>query len=266
MRSDGIKRGFRPFRTFPDNLASSGMSTMWFSGSGLLNRRANNPLLFYIKHFFESLLPNVLSKIKNIFLDLIFCSFMSKDSQYSYVHMKQPHHIIFQEKWDVDRLPFDDIEINSTAYHGQDNILQEFLASAEDQDSDLNIINGANPMFNSSYANRMRQKHKKLNWKDLGLAELLSDKNHVHDQTILTRPQFGSSESQTASESPRERTEEQVMHETDIAGVEEHDAEEFATPIIPNRTIHQNLYSRQRKFRKPSTEYQTPQSHARIIR
>ncbi|KAG7836954.1 hypothetical protein KL943_000993 [Ogataea angusta] len=167
---------------------------------------------------------------------------------------------------DSDKLPFDDIEINSTAYHGQDNILQEFLASAEDQDSDLNIINGANPMFNSSYANRMRQKHKKLNWKDLGLAELLSDKNHVHDQTILAKPQFGTSEPQTASESPHERTEEQVLPDPDIAELEEPETEEFATPIIPNRTIHQNLYSRQRKLRKPSTEYQTPQSHARIIR
>ncbi|ESX01876.1 hypothetical protein HPODL_04647 [Ogataea parapolymorpha DL-1] len=190
---------------------------------------------------------------------------MSKDSHFSYVHMKQPQHILFQEKWDIDKLPFDDIEINSTAYHGQDNILQEFLASAEDHDSDLNIINGANPMFNSSYANRMRQKHKKLNWKDLGLAELLSDKNHVHDQTILARPQFGGAEPQMASESSSDRIEEPV-EDADIAEAEEPDTEEFATPIIPNRTIHQNLYSRQRKLRKPSTEYQTPQSHVRIIR
>ncbi|KAH3669378.1 hypothetical protein OGAPHI_001499 [Ogataea philodendri] len=179
--------------------------------------------------------------------------------------MKQPHHILFQEKWEIDKLPFDDIDVNINGIPGQDNSLQEFLSSGEEQDNDLNIINGANPMFNSSYSNRMRQKHKKLNWKDLGLAELLSANESVQDHTILSRPQFPPQQDQP-SQSPHETIMEEDPILDEIAESTDPQVEEFATPVVANRTLLSNLYSRHRKPRKPSIEYQTPQSHARIIR
>ncbi|ODV87758.1 hypothetical protein CANARDRAFT_25975 [[Candida] arabinofermentans NRRL YB-2248] len=117
---------------------------------------------------------------------------MTRDSHVSYLHMKQPNHILFQEKWTLDSLPFDDIEVNPDSYRNdQQNILQQFLLPPEDTDNELNIAYGGNPLFNSSYANRMKQKVRKLNWRDLGLHEMLSTMNHVEDQTILFKHSAG---------------------------------------------------------------------------
>ncbi|GMG40955.1 unnamed protein product [Ambrosiozyma monospora] len=150
---------------------------------------------------------------------------MGKDSDFSYIHMQDPSHILFSEQWEQDNLPFDDIDIppqffqpstSSNDINNGSNLLQQFLSTPEDHENDMNLMNGNNPMFSSSQINRSRQlKNKRLNWQELGISEFTSSgksggkrngngpghgqgqhqykRDHVPDLTILKRPIFTSS-------------------------------------------------------------------------
>ncbi|VEU20019.1 DEKNAAC100716 [Brettanomyces naardenensis] len=194
--------------------------------------------------------------------------------------MTDQRHVLFEELWQRDTIPFDDIELPQGSYSvsadARDNLLQQFLSNSEEPDSDLTIINGNNPMFNSSYANRLKQKARNLNWKDLGLSELLSKSDHIPDRTILQRPRFGdvraleegsldSSEDDRAVDAmgPPQNIEAQSSFDTSSNA---NNDDEFAagnatfestaglsvnrriqqqgpmmTPVVNNRTISQNL-------------------------
>lgn len=224
---------------------------------------------------------------------------MPRDSAYSYLQMSEPHHVLFKETWQKDVLAFDDVDLpagaNNLSLDSKDNLLKQFLSGTEEVENDLTIINGSNPMFNSSYANRMKQKSRNLNWKDLGLREFLGQREHIDDRTILKRPRFGDAdEAYSADEGEEVRASEQIFDPHSSFEVLEGDVttanfEEtivgqqtgaagasLVTPVVNSR-MSQNLESMttfssrlkrqhsERRFSSRSDE--EPESHhARIIR
>lgn len=117
---------------------------------------------------------------------------MVSDSTFSYIHMDNQSYVMFVENWENQKLRWDDIEIvNDDVLQQHDNLLQQFLSQNEEQETDISIMNSNNPMFNASYANRTKQKNKKLNWKDVELNTFnlkVNEKNQIHDLTILKKP------------------------------------------------------------------------------
>lgn len=120
---------------------------------------------------------------------------MVSDSTFSYVHMDSQVSILFVEAWENQKLRWDDVEFpNGEVVEQHDNLLQQFLSQNEETDTDLTVMNSSNPMFNASYANRVKQKSRKLNWKDMDLNAFSSKnnrKNQIHDLTILNKPNLG---------------------------------------------------------------------------
>lgn len=120
---------------------------------------------------------------------------MVSDSTFSYIHMDNQSYLMFVENWENQKLRWDDIEIvNGDVLQQHDNLLQQFLSQNDEQETDISIMNSNNPMFNASYANRTKQKNKKLNWKDVDLNTFnpkINEKNQIHDLTILKKPNLG---------------------------------------------------------------------------
>lgn len=122
---------------------------------------------------------------------------MVSDSTFSYVHMENPETVLFVENWENSNLSWDDVEFQNedNNIHTHDNLLQKFLNQEEEQDNDL-IVMGTNiPLFNSSYANRMKQKSRNLNWKDMDLESFQKNNKHSDiqavDRTLLKKANFG---------------------------------------------------------------------------
>ncbi|GME84324.1 unnamed protein product [[Candida] boidinii] len=112
---------------------------------------------------------------------------MARDSEYSYVHMTNPNHILFMETWQQDILPFDDIDIPATNIYKSDNLIEQFLQTSKDSDPDASIIGGNNAA--ASATNKLNKKAKKSHWAHLGINELLSNDENIRDTTILKHPQ-----------------------------------------------------------------------------
>lgn len=127
---------------------------------------------------------------------MFFCNkAMVSDSTFSYVHMDSQISVLFVEAWENQKLRWDDVEFpNGEMVEQYDNLLQQFLSQNEEADTDLSVMNSSNPMFNASYANRVKQKSRKLNWKDVDLNAFTTKnngKNQIHDLTILNKPNLG---------------------------------------------------------------------------
>lgn len=114
--------------------------------------------------------------------------------------MENPSTVLFAENWEKQGLSWDDIEFpneddNINLQH--ENLLQKFLSQDEELDNDLIVMGTNTPLFNSSYANRMKQKSRNLNWKDIALDTLQinpkSERSDI-DRTLLKKPDFGSFE------------------------------------------------------------------------
>lgn len=107
----------------------------------------------------------------------------------------------FVDSWENQKLHWDDIDFpNGDIFHQHDNLLQQFLSQNEEVDADLTVMNSTNPMLNASYANRMKQKSRRLNWKDVDINSFNLDYNKskntyhdddIHDLTILKKPKLG---------------------------------------------------------------------------
>lgn len=113
---------------------------------------------------------------------------MASDSCFSYLHMDGHASVLFVESWDTKKLRWDDIDI-ATEIDQHENLLEQFLSPNEGNEDELGTMGANGPIFNSSYANRMKQKNMKLNWKDVNLEGFQpSLPNEYHDYTILKRP------------------------------------------------------------------------------
>lgn len=119
---------------------------------------------------------------------------MVSDSSFSYIHMESQMSNMFVETWENQKLRWDDVELpNGDVLEQHDNLLQQFFSQIEDVDNDLTLMNSNNPLFNASYANRLKQKSRKLNWTDVDLKSFSAKENRdqIHDMTILNKPNLG---------------------------------------------------------------------------
>lgn len=125
---------------------------------------------------------------------------MVSDSTFSYVHMENPSTVLFVENWEKQKLGWDDIDFPNEDEDfdiQHENLLQKFLNREEEHESDLLVMGTNTPLFNSSYANRMKQKSRNLNWKDVALDTLqIEHKNQQLeiDRTLLKNPEFSNFE------------------------------------------------------------------------
>lgn len=193
---------------------------------------------------------------------------MSLDFTYCYLHTSDEKYVLFKENWQKDDIPYDDLDLPASLMNissgAKDNLLQQFLSGAEDNENDLAIINGSNPMFNISYTSRSKQKARNLNWKDLGLSEFLNEKVRVPDTGILRRPKFGdpgivlnsytdesSNDDKDELESGAQVQISPYQGDTTFQGKVNDSSSfpvnriqpngSFTTPVVTNRTISQNL-------------------------
>lgn len=106
--------------------------------------------------------------------------------------MENQASVLFIESWENLKLQWDDVEFphGNDAQDQHDNLLQQFLSQNEDAENDAALIDNNSPLFNSSYANRKKQKDQQLNWKDVDLDAFQNPKHRCsfHDQTILNKP------------------------------------------------------------------------------
>lgn len=124
---------------------------------------------------------------------------MVSDSTFSYIHMGTQDAMIFIDSWENQELKWDEVEFSNVEDVDQhDNLLEQFLSQQEEPNTSMSLAPNNNPIFNSSYANRMKQKSRKLNWKDVDIDSFLThaknkngSSNHIHDQTILKNPNLG---------------------------------------------------------------------------
>jgi hypothetical protein len=103
--------------------------------------------------------------------------------------------MLFVESWENQKLHWDDVEFpnGSDVSDQHRNLLQQFFSQNEETENDLSVMDSNNPLFNSSYANRLKQKNQRLNWKDVDLVAFqnIRGKNSnkfIQDQTILKKP------------------------------------------------------------------------------
>ncbi|GMM34195.1 hypothetical protein DASC09_015200 [Saccharomycopsis crataegensis] len=98
---------------------------------------------------------------------------MSRGSDFSFIHMKNPHHIIYMQEWSRDILPYDDIELSERYLHELSNDTPDSHLYRENNGASLQ--SGA---FGSSINNKTHQKRlKEYSWKDLDLKRFLTE-NH----------------------------------------------------------------------------------------
>lgn len=99
---------------------------------------------------------------------------MSRNSDYSYIHMDHPSYIVYMQEWSKDELPFDDIEIH-------ERFLNDINSGNPSDSTDAHNGNNSgwpNSTFGSSINNRALQKKFRENaWKDLDLKRFLAE-NH----------------------------------------------------------------------------------------
>lgn len=118
---------------------------------------------------------------------------MVSDSAFSYIHMDSQKSVLLVESWDNQKLRLDDIEFPADAVDQYDNLLLQFLSQNEEPETEVTGLGTNSALFNSSYANRTKQKSRRLNWRDmdLGVFQPNDSANQTHDTTILKRPEFG---------------------------------------------------------------------------
>lgn len=127
---------------------------------------------------------------------------MPSDSTFSYVHMNDQQVLVYMDSWDNHKLRWDDIEFSENGEVEQyDNLLEQFFSQHVEAETDSSVNHASNPIYNTSYANRSKQKKKKLNWKDVDLDHFLSKGSRsqqpvIHDETILKKPNLGFSVSE----------------------------------------------------------------------
>ena len=212
---------------------------------------------------------------------------MSLDFTYCYLHMADEKYVLFKESWQKDVIPYDDLELPpgsmNVSSSAKDNLLQQFLCTTDDNEGDLAIINGNNPMFNISYTSRSKQKARNLNWKDLGLSEFLNEKEHIRDTGILKRPKFGDPKillkdytDESSNEDKDDLENRALMQRSPLQGdtIFQGTANDtsnfpvnriqpngsFTTPVVNNRTISQNLETMNSFSSKPKRHRHTQEA------
>ncbi|CUM63211.1 uncharacterized protein PRCAT00000781001 [Priceomyces carsonii] len=108
---------------------------------------------------------------------------MSRDSNFSYVHINHPNQVLYIEKWKDEPIPFDDID-TQILFDTTLSVYPNFFFEEED-DNNL-LVNSMN--FGLKSLKNKRKLLKEKIWNDLNITEKFSDQLHPDnvDRTILS--------------------------------------------------------------------------------
>lgn len=126
---------------------------------------------------------------------------MGSDASFSYIHFPTQESVLFVESWENQKLRWNDVDFpNAEDIDHYGNLLEQFLSQSNEEETEYTLNPASNPILSSSYATRMKQKSRKLNWKDVDIdafqthshsLKRLHRAQHIHDETILKKPNFG---------------------------------------------------------------------------
>lgn len=126
---------------------------------------------------------------------------MGSDASFSYIHFPTQESVLFVEAWESQKLRWNDVDLpNAEDIDQHSNLLEQFLMQSNEEEPDFSFDPANNPIMNSSYANRVKQRSKTLNWKDVDIDSFQTHakikkrgnrKNVIVDETILRKPNFG---------------------------------------------------------------------------
>lgn len=104
---------------------------------------------------------------------------MSRDASFSYVHIDDPNHVLYMERWADAPIPFDDVDTHALV-EATSNLFPQFLMEEEDD--------GGIPINSSTFGAKVYKNKSLLKdwvWSDLAIHDFLKEGPGIPDKTIL---------------------------------------------------------------------------------
>ncbi|CAH2351423.1 hypothetical protein CLIB1423_03S05974 [[Candida] railenensis] len=105
----------------------------------------------------------------------------TRDSHFSFIHLEDPNHVLYMEKWNEEPIPFDDIDTHAL-FEATANLFPQYLLEEEED--------GGIPISSSTIGAKIfkdRKLLKERTWTDIGIYERFSKTtgSSQRDETIL---------------------------------------------------------------------------------